>query len=354
MTPLKIGLVGCGQIALSVHINILRSLREVELVALAEADPTRREEASRRAPAAAAFADYQELLEKREVEAVVICLPNALHGKAAITALQRGKHVYLEKPLAISLSEAQSVLAAWRQSRRVGMMGFNYRFNALYQGVRQQIHSGRIGELVGARSVFSASPQTLPAWKRSRQKGGGALVDLASHHVDLVHFLFEQEVREVFAEMRSQLCEDDSAALQMRLSNGLLVQSFFSLSAVDEDRFEIYGQGGKIAVDRYRSLFVEINDSGRISGRLQWLKYALRSMIRSPYLAERILAPRSEPSYRAALVHFAAVVRGKQPARPDLSDGYRSLAVIEAAKESARVGRVARVSEPVGDDTDRR
>ncbi|MCS6925822.1 MAG: Gfo/Idh/MocA family oxidoreductase [Candidatus Binatia bacterium] len=342
MSPaVKIGLIGCGRIAQLVHLDVLRRLPGAELVALADVDPRRRREASRRVPGTAAFADYHELLARPEVEAVVICLPHALHAEAAIAALQQGKHVYLEKPLATNLDDARRVLSAWRDTGVVGMIGFNYRFNALYQTVKQYIQEGKLGELVSVRSVFSAAPRALPAWKQQRQSGGGALLDLALHHIDLVRFVFEQEVCEVFAQLRSQRSEDDSAVLHLRLVDGLLVQSFFSLSAIEEDRFELYGTAGKLAVDRHRSFNVEITDPacahrarlGRL-GRRMW------AALRGPYLWDKLLAPRREPSYRAALLQFVTAVRTNLAVRPNFQDGYRSLAVVAAAEQSARTGRM--------------
>lgn len=346
MSALKVGLIGCGRIAQSIHLNVLTSLPGVELVAIAEPNPRQLEEARRRQPRALNYTDYQELLTMPEVEAVVICLPNALHRDAAVAALENRKHVYLEKPLATNLKEGQEILAAWHCANVVGMIGFNYRFNAHYQNIKRYIGLGRLGELVGVRSVFSTPLQTLPTWKQARQSGGGVLLDLASHHIDLVHFLFEEKVSEVFAELRSQRTEDDSATLHLRLSNGLLIQSFFSMSTVDEDRLDIYGQAGKLTVDRYRSLNVEITDPVADFSRLKWLGRGLRSLIRSPYVLEKIRAPSSELSYRKALAHFIAAIQSGQPASPDFWNGYRSLSVVEAAEESARTGRIISLSEP--------
>ena len=345
MAPVKVGLIGCGSIGRLVHLDILAYLPDAELVALAECDPQRRIEATRRVPQIAAFADYQELVKMSEVEAVVICLPNALHAEAAVAALEQGKHVYLEKPLAISLQEARRVLAAWRQAGVVGMIGFNFRFHALYQDARRHIQSGRIGEVIAIRSVFAASGRTAPSWKQTRQHGGGVLLDLASHHVDLVHFLFGQPVREVFGRLRSQRSEGDSAALQLRLADGLLVQSFFSISAVDEDCFEIYGRSGKLMIDRYLSLDVEITDPEIDFSRLKQLGRGLRTLLTGPNVREKMKAPRREPSYKAALKHFVAAVRSNQRCSPDFADGYRSLAVLEAVEESARTGRVVSLPE---------
>jgi myo-inositol 2-dehydrogenase/D-chiro-inositol 1-dehydrogenase len=339
MAKLKVGLIGCGRIVQLVHLNILTRLPDVKLVALAESDVQRRGEAGRRAPSAIAFADYQELLKRSEVDAVVICLPTALHAEATVAALEQGKHVYLEKPLATNLDEAQRVVTAWRRAGVVGMIGFNYRFNALYKAVRHAVEAGQLGPLVAARSVFSTPSHPLPAWKQARPSGGGVLLDLASHHIDLVRFFFKQEVQTVSAGLRSQRAEQDSAMVHLQLADGLLVQSFFSHSAVDEDRFEIYGQAGKLAVDRYRSFGVEIIETGREFSRLRRVAQGLRSLRNGPYLLKKLLAPGHEPSYHEALFRFVSAIRGNEVAAPDLLDGYRSLEVICAAEQSARTGQ---------------
>jgi predicted dehydrogenase len=339
MGPLKIGVIGCGGIAQSVHLPLLSRLPQVQIVALAEADPERRAAAGQWARGASLFAGYPELLRESEAEAVLICLPNALHAEAAIASFENGRHVYLEKPVATALADARSVLSAWKSAGVTGMIGFNYRFNPLYVEARRQIASGRLGKLVGARSVFATSASNLPAWKRSRAGGGGVLLDLASHHLDLIRFFFDQEICAVSADLRSLRSEGDSAALQLRLSDGLLVQSLFSFRAIEEDRFEVYGEKGKLTVDRYASLDVEISDPIRRGARLKgWVKSA-QSISHVPYMLQKLRAPGGEPSYRAALAHFVAAARSGCSPQPDLLDGCRSLAVIAAAEESAALER---------------
>jgi myo-inositol 2-dehydrogenase/D-chiro-inositol 1-dehydrogenase len=347
---LRVGLIGCGRIARSVHLNVLTKLPHVDLVAVAEPDPDARNEVCRRAPGVVACAGYEQLLGMADVDAVIICLPPALHAEAAVAAMECGKHVYLEKPLATSMSEARRVLAAWREARVVAMMGFNYRFNQLYQAAKARIRSGRIGDLVCARSVFTSAGPTVPDWKRARQTGGGVLLDLAVHHIDLVRFLFDEEVREVSAALCSQQSADDTALFQLRLENGLPFQSFVSMGTVEEDRFEIYGRSGKITIDRHRALAIEITDIAIDFSRMKHFARGLGSLLRSRYLRDKILAPTRERSYQEALSHFAAAARANRPTTPDPWDGYRSLAVIEAAEESARTARGVSVSDLVDED----
>jgi len=305
--PLHVGIIGCGHLAQWVHLPVLAKLPGVRVVAVADADP------QRLPPGLPGFTDYRHLLAQPNLHAVIIAAPNAVHAEIAMAAFQRGKHVYLEKPIAPSLAEAERIVAAWRAAGTVGMIGFNYRFNPLNQQLRQALRAGRVGDLVTARSVFCVACRTLPDWKQSRKTGGGVLLDLASHHVDLVRFLFGEEIRVVSATVRSMHAEADTATLELRLANGLLVQSYFSWGAVEEDRFEVYGTAGKLVVDRYRAGFI----------------YRLRKRF----------VPGRELSYLTALSQFVDAVRTRQPLQPDLADGYRSLAVIIAAEESARTGR---------------
>jgi len=339
MPSLKVGLMGCGRIAQLVHLPVLTHLTDVELVALAETDPRCLEKARHLVPKAVVFDRYEKILQMKEVEAVIICLPNDLHAEAAIASLQQGKHVYLEKPLATSLEQGRSVLEAWQNTQLVGMIGFNYRFNPLYRVTQQHLKAGSLGKLLGGRSTFSTTGRNLPDWLQTRSTGGGVLLNLASHHTDLIRFFFGQEVQEVFASLRSLHSEQDSAMLQLKLSDGLIVQSFFSISSVEEDRFEVYGQTGKLSVDRYLSLCVKMDAPTLESIRFRQLVHGLKSLVHIPYLLKKIRAPSHEPSYREALTHFIMASRAHRPAAPDFYDGFRSLMVIEAAEHSARTGR---------------
>ncbi|MBI4749291.1 MAG: Gfo/Idh/MocA family oxidoreductase [Acidobacteria bacterium] len=342
---LNLGLIGCGTIAQLVHLpNIIR-LPNVKLAALAESDAVQRASVASRYPGAKPFADYRELLALAEIDAVLICLPTHLHAQTTIDALTQGKHVYLEKPLATSRAEGEQVLATWKQSGLIGMIGYNYRFHPLYQKLRRLLQSGKIGDLVQVRSVFSTSSHPLPEWRQSRQLGGGVLLDLASHHVDLVRYFFEQEIHLVSATVRSIRAEADTATLVLHLENGLTIESFFSQSAVDEDGFEIYGRHGKLTVDRYRSFDVHFRDARLDSYRLKQLKQTGQLIGRTPYILQKLLHPGFEPSYQQALNIFFQAIRRQTSDFPDFSDGFTSLKVIIAAEASAAGHQMVSVSE---------
>lgn len=335
----SIGLIGCGRIAGLVYLNLFKKLPGLRLVAIAEPDRERREQAGRSAPHAALYPDYKDLLRHPGLNAVIICLPNDMHAEAAISAFESGKHVYLEKPISISTYEAGKVLKAWSGANLVGMTGFNLRFSPVYLSLKKHIESGTIGEITCVRTVFSYWRREFPEWRKHRGSGGGALLDIGSHHVDLIRYILDTDMTRVSATIGSHNTEGDNAVCEFRTAGGIDVQSYFSITSIDEDKIEVYGTRGKLSADRFNScLRVVISDSQR-QGLLSQIKSDIGSLLNSENLKDRILFPRKEPSFEIALSRFVSAVMGGEKAEPDLVDGYKCLAVLEAAEESARSGR---------------
>jgi len=331
----KVGVIGCGRIAQSVHLKILRSLPGVHVIGVAAPDPSCRKAASSLVPRASIVSDYRDLLAHKDVEAVVLSLPPAHHAEAAIAAFEAGKHVYLEKPMATDLRDGEAVIAAWERASRIGMMGFNYRFNSLYVEARDLIARGVLGKPVAIRSTFALAQRALAGWTTRRESGGGVLLELASHHVDLVRFLMQSEIVDLSCQIESRRTESDTAFVTLTLASGVTVQSFFSLCAVDEDKFEIYGDAGKITIDRSHAMAVEYRSASNASYRADQLRHQVTSLKRLGYGFVRNRAPGHEPSWQLALAHFVGAVRGQQRATPDLHDGLESLRILLAAEQAA-------------------
>ena len=343
-SPVRTALVGCGSLGRLVHLPILSSLPGTRLVAVADPDARALAAVEQLAPTAARFADRRELLTRDDVDAVVVALPTALHASAGIDVLAAGKHLYLEKPIAATLPDARRLVDCWRVSARVGVMGFNYRFHPLYRRLKSMVGDGAIGSLVAMRTVFAAPTDELPAWKARRDTGGGALLDLGIHHIDLVRFLLGREVRSVGAQIHDIRSESDRVTLDLELDGGIVVQSFFAFGAVEEDRVEVYGDAGKLTIDRHHSLTVERRPTrvGSSRGQRLGLGYRgprFRDLLGSPVLSPRLRAPTAEPSFRASLAHFIGAVNRANDAIPDLDDGLRALEVVAAAMDAAAQGR---------------
>jgi len=336
--PLRFALAGCGRIALDVHIPLLRCLSGVRLVAVADIREGALEAARQAVPGCALFRSQEEMLDAVEADAVIIAAPSGLHADLACQAFRRRKHVYLEKPIAISLDEARRVVAAWRSAGVVAMPGFNYRFHPLVRELRRLLENDRMGALLAARTTFSIAARDPRSWRASRERGGGALLDLASHHADLVRYVFRREIVGVHASVRSIRGEDDCVAVQFHLEDGLVVQSIFSTCGPEIDSFEVFGEEGTLNFDRYFSDQVEYLAAGHRAARVQRLLQRVNSFVPKAGWLKKLRAPAHEPSYAEALSHFVSAVRGEVSLECNLIDGYESMAVIASAEESARSG----------------
>jgi predicted dehydrogenase len=223
-----LGIIGCGNIAYWSHLRIAQNLDGAELVAACDPDPAARERAQE-LTGAQVHAGSDELLTRSDVDAVIISGPTHLHADLAIAACRARKHIYLEKPLATSVVEGERVAAAARESGVTFMMGFNRRYHPAFEQARQILQAGKLGRIRAIQSTFCepSLPDSMPAWKRKRETGGGVLLDLASHHVDLVRWYTGQEAARVNASVASAMTDHDSARLELTLGDGTEVQGWF-------------------------------------------------------------------------------------------------------------------------------
>ena len=322
--PLKVAIVGLGEMARGVHLPVFARMPGVAVVAVADVDASRRREALTMVPGARGFESVVAMLNEGTCDALVVATPPGDHVASGLAALARGVHVYVEKPLAARADEARALVEAWRRSGRVGMAGFNYRLNPLLVAARDAIRQGEIGQVTGIQSAFSLAPRQLPTWKQTRDGGGGVLLDLATHHIDLGRYLLGADVVDARAHIESRRSEADTADLWLTFSNGAEMRSFFSLCDEEQDWLNIHGTAGRLVIDRYRLWRVRLGRS------------AVRSWRTTPLVARtelwRRVSPGRDPSYRAALEAFVTAIRTGAPPPVDLGDGLRAVEVVEMAE----------------------
>jgi predicted dehydrogenase len=335
---LKIAVAGCGRLAVDVHLPTLAALRDVEVVAVVDPDLSRRELALRIYPRARAFTRSDDLWEALHPDALIVSTPTALHVPLALEAVRRGVPVYLEKPIAHDLAEAGELVRVWKAHGGIGMIGFNYRFHPLFVSARRLLSEGAVGKPLIWSSVFASSLSPAGDWRGSLTRGGGVLLDLGSHHVDLVHFLFGESAERVHAQTSSLVADCATATLQMKMRSGLLASCCCSFGTADQDRIEIFGDRGILRVDRNLSTACEVIPHDRPRARLRQVSSSLSFLWRPNAVFSRMRAPGNDPSHALALMQFAQAVRSGTPATPDLNDGYRALEVIAAAQQSVSQG----------------
>lgn len=190
MEKLKVGIIGCGGIANGKHMPALKKLDNVEMVAFCDIIPERAEKAAKDYGTADAkvYTDYKELLKDESIHNVRILTPNRWHAEMSIAALKAGKHVMCEKPMATSYADALKMIEARDESGKVLTIGYQHKFDADVRYARQEAQKGTFGDIYFAKASILRR-RGVPTWgvfTRKAEQGGGALIDVATHSLDMV------------------------------------------------------------------------------------------------------------------------------------------------------------------------
>ena len=334
-----VAVLGCGTLACWTHLPILARLPGATLVAAADPDPAARARAERIAKVPV-HERAEDAIASAGVDAVIITSATPSHAALAVAAARAGKHIYVEKPLALDIAEARRVLDAVRQAQVIGAVGFNFRIHPLHRQAATLVREGRLGPLRAVQAAFCepVAADRMPPWKRRRETGGGVLLDLASHHVDSLRWMLPDEVISVEeARVASLETEQDVARMTLTTRGGCDVQAYFSFRTGPADFLQLIGARGTLRVDRYRTRL-----DLRVARRLG---YGMRTSWVHPNAAlaslamRRLTRPSYEPSFRASLAAFVDRLRGTPGPLATVEDGARSLAVVLAAEQSARTGQ---------------
>ncbi|HJX39648.1 MAG TPA: Gfo/Idh/MocA family oxidoreductase [Anaerolineae bacterium] len=348
--PVRLGIIGCGNVTQNRHLPAIHSLSDLQVVALADVDDDRLQQAADKYGIERRYSDYRALLDDQDVEAVAVCVPLGFHAETALAALDASKHVFIEKPLAPTVDEADALIRRAADSRCRIMVGYNKRWHRLVRQARVMIQEGRLGQIELVSSCFTAGThykRDVLEWKKRRAMGGGVLMEFATHYFDLWRFLLNTEVDEVHASTRSDQWDDVTGTITARLSNGGLVAAYFSEWTTERNETHIFGRSGSIHLSVYRFDGLEFVPLSTSTGQLRHrLAKVVDSVRRLPRAAVYF---RSGGEYYASFVeqwrHFARSIRHGVPVECTLEDGLRALEVALAAVKSASIDRPVRVKE---------
>lgn len=187
---IRIGIIGAGGIG-TLHAETASAVG-AEIVSICDADMSRAERLASRFGNAKPVSSHAELLANSDIEAVVVAVPNIFHASIAIDALRAGKHVLLEKPMAITVGDCESIMCERDQARRLVQIGFVTRGAPAVKAARSLIESGRLGTIYHIKAAMyrRRGIPGLGRWFTTRDKsGGGVLIDLGVHMLDLVMHL---------------------------------------------------------------------------------------------------------------------------------------------------------------------
>ncbi len=291
MSKLRIGVLSTANIALEKVIPGVRRSTRGEVAAIASRDLASAQAAAARLAIPTAHGSYEALLADPDVDAIYIPLPNHLHAEWTIAAVQAGKHVLCEKPLAMTAHDADRMAVAAREAGVTLIEAFMYRLHPSWLAVRDLVASGRIGRLVAVQSWFSYFNDDPANIRNIRSVGGGALYDIGCYNVNLSRLLFDDEPKTVSASITRDPVSGVDIVTSAILGFADGVATFTcSTRAEDDQRVHIYGTDGRITVgipfnippDRPTEIFVTAGGDPPVAPATEVITFAPAD----PYAAE--------------------------------------------------------------------
>ena len=305
------GILGCARIARLQFVPAIGRSTNATLHAVASRDPARLAEFRNLFGGAfTAHASYEALLADPTVDAVYVPLPNALHCEWAIRAMQNGKHVLCEKPLALDASEAQRMADAAHAHGVQLMEAFMYRYTARLQAVERILASGVLGELRSVNSTFRFFLDRVNTIKDDPALGGGALYDVGVYPLNLIGLVAQAEPVEVFATCTRSHGVDHNLSALLRYERGLIASLHCGFNAHGRMHSDIVGSEGSLLVpDTF------LDDAGEI-------------LLNTRNGSERIAVPASD-RYAAEVQDFSAAILAGRAPRLTLDESLRNLRVLD-------------------------
>lgn len=186
---IKVGIIGCGGIANGKHMPALKKVEDVEMVAFCDIIAERAEKAAKEYGTADAkvYEDYKELLKDKSIDVVHVCTPNKEHSFITIDALEAGKHVMCEKPMAKTYAEAKAMLEAAKRTGKKLSIGYQNRQTPEVQYLKKACDNGELGEIYFAKA-HAIRRRAVPTWGvflNEEEQGGGPLIDIGTHALDI-------------------------------------------------------------------------------------------------------------------------------------------------------------------------
>ncbi len=332
---LKWGVMGNATIARKCVMPAIQKSHNGELHALATRSPQHAEQVAVENRIAQIYDRYEDLLADPEIDAVYIPLPNHLHRPWTLKALNAGKHVLCEKPLACNANEAREMASAAGDAGLVLMEAFMYRFHPRSLRIKQMVAEGRIGRpcLVRAAFCFRMSEKDWNNTENARLKpemGGGALLDVGCYGVSVARWLLDSEPTKVQAQAVYHSGGADVHVVgSLGFPDSALATVEASFVSALQQTFTVVGREG--AIELPHNAFVP------------WEKDAGYTLRRSDQEAGQEYVVPGADEYQLMVAHFADAVLAKTDLIYPLEDSIGNMAVLDALAQAARTGKTVKL-----------
>lgn len=289
MRKLKVGIVGCGGIANGKHLPSMKKIGNFEIVALCDLIVERAEKAKEEygTEDARVYTDYTEMLkEEKDIEAVYVLTPNSVHAPVSIAAMEAGKNVMCEKPMAKTYAEAKAMVETAERTGKILTIGYQSRYRGDSAYLKQACMNGDLGEIYYAKA-HAVRRRAVPTWGvflDAEKQGGGPLIDIGTHALDLTLWMMdnyepEMVVGSVYRKLADQkeqgndwgdwdpeiFTVEDSAFGFVRMKNGatIVLESSWALNTLDTREAQTSLCGTKAGADMVDGLRINRIKYGR-------------------------------------------------------------------------------------------
>jgi predicted dehydrogenase len=325
---INFGIVGFGLHAVKRLMPGFASAKNCRVVALSRRDARKAQESARQFQIPLAFTSAEKLCRSPDVDAVFVATPNACHLQDVLLAVEYGKPVLCEKPMAINTDQCREMVEAARRAKVLLGVAQVFRFEESTNRIRQRLAAGQIGKPIFAHSEFSFSGGAGHArtWLNDLAiAGGGPIADVGVHCVDALRFILQDEVERVTARGFSDHMSGDveaAAALILEFSRGTLGTVAVSFRAEYRTPLEIIGDAGVLRADNGltvdRTLQLELRRGGTV--------------VESETVS-------NESAYTRQVEAFADAVEGKSEFPIPGEEGWQNQEILDAAYRSMRSGK---------------
>lgn len=332
MRTIRLAVIGAGGIAQVAHIPIWKKLSGVDLVAVCDTNLARAKAVAERYAIPQYYTRDDDVLKRDDIDAIDICAPTHMHMPIALAALSAGKHVLVEKPMALSLEQGRSMVEAARRYQRKLMVAMNVRFRRDAINLKSFIEAGELGDIFYARCGWLRRQEKWSehSWLFQKQySGGGVLMDLGIQMLDLSLWLFGNKkakaVKATLYNKVSKLEVEDTAVAFVHLEDGsslALEVSWTFLTAQDELYTNLLGTQGWAMTNPLRVM-------KEVHGNFTNL---------TPHVDDKPMS-RYKRSYSNELRHFIKCLRDDTPMLSTGEESLDRMRIIEAMYESARRGK---------------
>jgi len=327
-SELGLGLIGAGAIGRVHANNIHRSIKGAKLAAVADID---QKAATSVAGDAKVYSDFHDMIRDPDVEAIIVCTPPFLKMEITQGAAASGKAVFCEKPISVTLDDADKMAGIVKNGGIKFQVGYQRRFDPSYIKARHAMESGELGQLLLLKEHNRDPPGPILGWSTVPAKSGGIFLDTTSHDFDAVRWLSGSEVERVYAEGAALVYEElrkngdfDTTTVVMKLASGALayVDSCYNTVYGFDARLEMLGTKAAVSIDIGEKSFAHVRTAAGTSNE---------------YFDG--FATRWSQAYRDEIVDFVDCVRTGRDVKVGMADGREALKIGLAARASIAEGR---------------